>query len=46
VTVEQDAIAALQRALDGLTAPDVQQVYTHLLAASRMHLSAFQAWQG
>jgi hypothetical protein len=46
VTVEQDAIAALQRALDGLTAPDVQQVYTHLLAASRMHLSAFHAWQG
>jgi hypothetical protein len=45
VTVEQDDIAALQRALDGLTAPDVRQVYTHLLSASRMHLTAFQAWQ-
>jgi hypothetical protein len=45
VTVEQDDIAELQQALDGLTAPDAQQVYTHLLAASRTHLAAFQAWQ-
>ncbi len=26
-----------------MPAPDLQQVYTHLLAASRMHLAAFQS---
>ena len=45
VTVEQDDIAALQRARTGLSAPDVRQVYTHLLTASRRHLTAFQAWR-
>lgn len=45
-TVEQDDIAALQQARrGGLTAPDVRQVYSHLLTASRRHLTAFQAWQ-
>ncbi len=43
MNVEQDDIAALQQVLNGLTAPDLQQVYTHLLAASRMHLAAFQS---
>jgi hypothetical protein len=45
VTIEQDDVAALQRALGGLGATDVQQLYTHLLAASRTHLTAFQTWQ-
>ncbi|MFB9876308.1 DUF2202 domain-containing protein [Planobispora siamensis] len=39
-TVEKTGIAALQKALDGLTAPDVRQVYTHLLHSSQMHLIA------
>jgi len=43
-TVEQTDIAELQAALNGLTAPDVEQVYTHLLMASRHHLAAFQNW--
>ena len=33
-----------REALDGLTAADVKQAYTHLLAASRHHLAAFEAW--
>ncbi len=43
-TVEQTDIADLRAALTGLTAPDVQQVYGHLLAASQHHLTAFQNW--
>lgn len=43
-TVERTDIADLSAALDGLTAPDVRQVYTHLLAASEHHLTAFQNW--
>lgn len=46
VTVETDDIAQLRTALDGLTAPDVQRVYTRLLAASERHLTAFDAWLG
>jgi len=42
--VERTDIADLQRALVGLTAPDVTQVYQHLLAASQHHLTAFTAW--
>jgi hypothetical protein len=45
VTVERDDIAALQQARSGLTTPDVRQLYSHLLTASRRHLTAFQAWQ-
>jgi hypothetical protein len=44
VTVEQTDIAALTAALDGLSAPDVTQVYTHLRMASQHHLAAFQNW--
>jgi hypothetical protein len=44
--VEKADIAALERALDGLTAPDVRQVYQHLLMSSRHHLSAFTTWSG
>jgi hypothetical protein len=44
VTVETDDIEQLRSALDGLTAPDVQRVYTHLLTASERHLTAFTAW--
>src|SRR6266545_4238817 len=43
-TVEQTDIADLQAALNGLTAPDVRQVYTTLLTASRHHLTALQNW--
>ncbi|MFF4906155.1 DUF2202 domain-containing protein [Streptomyces sp. NPDC001260] len=43
-TVEADDIAALTEALSGLTAPDVRQVYTHLLAASERHQEAFDHW--
>lgn len=42
--VEQTDINDLRAALNGLTAPDVRQVYTQLLAASEHHLSAFQRW--
>lgn len=42
--VERTDIADLQAALDGLTAPDVQQVYTHLGAASQQHLAMFTRW--
>lgn len=43
-TVETDDIDQLRIALDGLTAPDVQRVYTHLLRASERHYDAFTAW--
>jgi hypothetical protein len=43
--VERTDIADLQAALNGLTAADVKQVYTHLLNASQHHLIAFQRWQ-
>lgn len=43
-TVEEDDIKALGKAADGVTAPDVKQVYDHLLAGSRMHLAAFDRW--
>jgi hypothetical protein len=42
--VEQADIAELEQALNGLTAPDVQTVYQHLLTASRRHLAAFDSW--
>jgi hypothetical protein len=42
--VEQADIADLRDALDGLTAPDVKQVYTSLLTASQHHLAAFTRW--
>jgi hypothetical protein len=42
--VEKVDIADLQAALSGLTAPDVRQVYTHLLTASQHHSTAFQNW--
>ncbi|SNY59366.1 ferritin-like domain-containing protein [Paractinoplanes atraurantiacus] len=42
--VERDDIAALKAAADGLTAPDVKQVYTDLLVASQRHLTAFTRW--
>ncbi|HEX6467711.1 MAG TPA: DUF2202 domain-containing protein [Streptosporangiaceae bacterium] len=44
VTVEQAEVAALRKALQGLTAADVKQVYTHLLTTSQRHLEAFQSW--
>jgi hypothetical protein len=44
VTVERTDIADLTAALNGLNAPDVTQVYTHLRMASRHHLAAFQNW--
>ncbi|MFE7860127.1 DUF2202 domain-containing protein [Streptomyces sp. NPDC057403] len=43
-TVETDDIAALTKALSGLTSQDARQVYTHLLAASERHLTAFEHW--
>jgi hypothetical protein len=42
--VERTDITSLKAALGGLTAPDVKQVYTHLLAASERHLTAFTRW--
>jgi hypothetical protein len=42
--VEQADIDSLRAGLDGLTAPDVRQVYTQLLAASEHHLTAFTRW--
>ncbi|WP_405930743.1 DUF2202 domain-containing protein [Streptomyces sp. NBC_00827] len=41
---ETDDIAALTKARSGLDAPDVEQVYANLLAASRMHQAAFESW--
>jgi hypothetical protein len=43
-TVETADIADLRRSLDGLTAPDVQRIYSHLLMASQHHLTAFENW--
>lgn len=43
-TVETADIDALRAALDGLEAPDVQRVYTHLINASERHLAAFTTW--
>lgn len=42
--VEQADIDDLRAARNGLTAPDVTQVYTNLLQASQRHLTAFQRW--
>jgi hypothetical protein len=42
--VERTDIADLRAALEGLTAPDVKQAYTHLLNASQHHLAAFERW--
>jgi hypothetical protein len=44
VTVEQTDIADLTAALNGLSAPDVTQVYGQLRAASQHHLAAYQNW--
>ena len=41
-TVETTDIADLRAAAQGLTAPDVQQVYQQLLNASQQHLAAFE----
>lgn len=46
VTVETADIDQLRTALEGLTAPDVQRVYTHLRMASEHHLAAFTTWLG
>jgi hypothetical protein len=43
-TVEQTDIDDLRAAQNGLTAPDVTQVYANLLEASQRHLAAFQRW--
>ena len=43
-SVEQAAITDLQAALNGLTAPDVHQVYNQLLTASQQHLTALRNW--
>jgi hypothetical protein len=43
-TVEQADIDDLRAAQNGLTAPDVTQVYANLLEASQRHLTAFQRW--
>ncbi|WP_127500301.1 ferritin-like domain-containing protein [Actinoplanes solisilvae] len=42
--VERTDITDLKAALNALTAPDVKQVYTNLLAASQRHLTAFTRW--
>jgi hypothetical protein len=42
--VERTDIADLRRAVNGLSAADVTQVYQHLLAASQQHLAAFTTW--
>ncbi len=39
--IEQADIAELKHAAEGLGAPDVAQVYEHLVRASEMHLDAF-----
>jgi hypothetical protein len=43
-TVEQTQVDDLRGAQNGLTAPDVTQVYENLLQASQRHLTAFQRW--
>ena len=46
VLIEETDIADLESRLEGLeqTAPDVHQMYSHLLAASQNHLAAFESW--
>lgn len=44
--VEETQVRELTELLDGLGAPDVQQVATRLLEASRTHLTAFDDWMG
>jgi hypothetical protein len=44
--LEQSTITELRQALTGLNAPDVQQVYQHLLNATQQHLAMFQSWAG
>ncbi|HEU5155890.1 MAG TPA: DUF2202 domain-containing protein [Streptosporangiaceae bacterium] len=44
VTVEKADVAALRKAVQGLTAADVKQVYNRLLTTSQRHLEVFQAW--
>ena len=39
--IERDDIAGLEKADDGLDAPDVELAYEHLLRSSQMHLAAF-----
>jgi hypothetical protein len=39
--IEKDDIADLEKATDGLDAPDVEQVYEHQIRASEHHLAAF-----
>ena len=41
MAVEQEDIADLTSALAGVTATDVQRVYTQLRSASTSHLAAF-----
>lgn len=43
VAIEEDDIAELQKAAEGVTAPDVSRVYSNLTRASEQHLSAFEA---
>jgi hypothetical protein len=43
-TVERTDIAALSNALEGLTAPRLENIYDNLLDASRTHLAAFGNW--
>ena len=45
VALEQRDIADLQRLIDTTSVPTLDTVYSHLLAASQMHLAAFQAAQ-
>lgn len=42
VAIEEDDIAELAKADDGVTAPDVNLVYDNLTTASERHLAAFQ----
>ncbi len=44
--VERAEIAALTKALDGLDAANLRQVYGNLLDASQAHLTAFGNWLG
>lgn len=46
VLIEETDIADLESRLEGLeeAAPDVYQMYSHLLAASQNHLAAFEGW--
>lgn len=42
VTIEKDDLAELDKADDGVTAPDVTLVYSNLTKASERHLAAFE----